>query len=423
MSNIGLSRSVVRSSAVLAVRIAGAFLQLGLVALVALRYSPHEVGLNGVLWALAVISRMAGAMGLETLGIKTQAPLWAAGDRSTASSFALRDFRVLLSGWSVLLTTVLLGTLIGTLAWGWQGWWIAALAIVAATSGLHRLLVLQLQAKEQALLGQIMELVALPGLAFVGALGASFVAPQHLITSQVIAFLVVTVLLYLLSPCFRCENKPSTEPIAWRTAFSLAGGGLLTAMTSRAPVFYLGMQSLSTAGTYDIAQRIYSAGTLGTSAVTTVYLPRIASSLAHIRTLMRLMVEAALLSLLIPVGLLIALLFFGRDGISAILGAEYSGAWLPAVLLMVSSIVNSGTSAMSYVIMFGEREKTYLAVCAMQLLVVLGGALLFQTDTAAEMAFWVLMGEIFRSAAMMLGFLLHWRSLPTRARTGPELLQ
>lgn len=414
MSRLGLSRSARASSAVLAIRIVGALMQMSLVAIVVWRYSPEEVGLNGILWSVALVARMTGAVGLETLGFKLQAPLWAAGDQSSATSLALRDLRVVLAGWGGLLGLVGLGALVGGITWGWPGWWIMALAVVAATSGLHHLFVLQLQARDRPILGQFMESVALPGLASVGALAAASFDRDHLITSQLVAFVVVAVILYLFSPCFRSHEKASNEPVVWRTALILAFSAFLTALTSRAPVFFLGAHALAAAGIYDVAQKIQSAGALGTDAVATVYMSRISVSLRRTRDLLRIMYETATLSLFIPVGVLAFLFLLGRDGIDALLGPEYSDAWLAAVLLVLASIVNAITSAMSNVIILGDRERMYLGVCLAQISLVIGGALFSAADTAVEMAIWVLVGQVFRSGATVVGFVLHCRTLPAR---------
>lgn len=412
MASLRIPRSSLTSSAVLAIRVAGALMQMSLVAVIALQYSPYEVGLNGVLWSVALIARMTGALGLETLGLKLQAPLWASSDGPTAASLALRDLRIVVKGWTAVLAVVLLGALVGGLTLGWPGWWITALAVVAATSSLHRLFVLQLQARERPMLGQFMESVALPGLASAGAFAAAMLAPDYLIASQVASFVLVAAVLYIASPCFRCPERPSREPVLWRTALFMAGGSLLTSLTSRSPVFFLGLQSLAVAGTYDVAQKIQSAGALGTSAVATVYMARISVALGRARRLWRLMLETAALSLPIPLCLLMVLLFFGRDGIASLLGPEYSDAWPAAVLLVLGTVVNALTSAMSNVVILGERERMYLAVCAAQITLVISGALLSGADTAAEMAVWVLVGEIFRGGAMVFGFVRHCRTLP-----------
>lgn len=196
----------------------------------------------------------------------------------------------------------------------------------------------------------------------------------------------------------------------------MAAGSLLTSLTSRAPIFFLGMNSLAIAGTYDIALRIQSVGTLGTSAVTTVYLAKISVALHQARTLVRFIVEAAILSLPIPAFLLVFFVAVGQDGLVSILGPEYSGAWSAAILLVVASIINAVTSAMSHVLILAERERMYLCICAAQIFLVIGGAVLFDANTAAEMAVWVLMGEMLRSMAMVVGFIVYWRVLSTQSR-------
>lgn len=412
MVRLRISRSALSSSAVLAIRIVGALMQMSLVAILVWRYSPYEVGLNGVLWSVALVARMTGAAGLETLGFKLQAPLWAVNDGAAARSLALRDLRLVLIGWSGLLGLVGLGALVGTMAFEWPGWWIVALGVVAATSGFHRLFVLQLQAKEKPVLGQFMESVALPGLASIGALTAASLAPEHLITTQVMAFIVVAAVLYIVSPCFRCQERASNEPVVWHTALVLAVSAFLTALTSRAPVFFLGAHSLAAAGVYDVAQKIQSAGALGTDAVATVYMSRISVALRRAKDLLRIMYETAVLSLLIPMGVLALLFLLGRDGVASLLGPEYSDAWLAAVLLVVASIVNAITSAMSNVIILGDRERMYLGVCVVQISLVIGGALLSGAGTAVEIAVWVLVGQIFRSGATVAGFVLHCQALP-----------
>ena len=65
-------------------------------------------------------------------------------------------------------------------------------------------------------------------------------------------------------------------------------------------------------------------------------------------------------------------------------------------------------------IILGDRERMYLGVCLAQISLVIGGALFSAADTAVEMAIWVLVGQVFRSGATVVGFVLHCRTLPAR---------
>lgn len=91
-------RLALSASLVLLARVAGAILQIALVAVIALFYSVEDVGLNGLLWAVAVVFRTAGTFGLDVAGMKLQAPLWQLGETESARVYARRDTRVLVRG-------------------------------------------------------------------------------------------------------------------------------------------------------------------------------------------------------------------------------------------------------------------------------------------------------------------------------------
>ena len=71
--------AALQSALVMSIRIGGAALQMLLVAVVALRFPVEMVGLNGVMWAVALVARAAGTFGLDTSGMRSQSPLWAEG--------------------------------------------------------------------------------------------------------------------------------------------------------------------------------------------------------------------------------------------------------------------------------------------------------------------------------------------------------
>ena len=181
-------------------------------------------------------------------------------------------------------------------------------------------------------------------------------------------------------------------------------------------MFLLGARSLAATGTYEVAQRIQSAGAMGTTAVATVFMPRIAMSVTRRGRLVALVLEAAAVSAVLPTLLLGFLLVLGEQRIVDLLGPEYQGTWGASVILVVATLINALTSATSNVLMFGGRERLFMVISGAQLVLVVGGAWLLGTDTAVGMAWWMLIGELLRSCAMVTGFLVHLRGLRPRHR-------
>lgn len=434
-----------QSIVVLGVRIGGAVLQMALVATIALQFSVTDVGLNGVLWSVALVARMAGTMGMDVIGLRSQSPLWAEGLQERAVALARRDLRAVARVWAVILALILLATM-GLAMTGGPWGWVLALGLVAVCSAFQRLFVTQRQARSWPILGQFMESVALPSLALVGALIAAAVAPEWLVTSQVVAFVVVALALWLTAPSGpRSHNRlgqgslestglegaythadgvvvpnetvSSTlagapiEPVPWGAALTVGTGSALTALCVRGPMFVMGGHSLTAAGLYEVAQKIQTGGAMGTSAVATVFASRIAVALRKPTELLKLLLQAGISSLVIPLGLLAFLMVVGSDGLVAVLGSEYRGAWGAAMILVISTVVNAVTSAASNVVMLGGRERLFAGIAAVQMLIVVGGALVSGADTAVAMAVWVLIGEGFRSVCMVGGLLLHLRAV------------
>ncbi|KAA9393866.1 hypothetical protein FCK90_09345 [Kocuria coralli] len=406
----------VQSLAVLAIRIGGAVLQMLLVAVVALRFPVEDVGLNGLVWSIALVARMAGTFGLDTSGVREQAPLWAANHRRRARMLARRDTRTVRVIWSSVGAAALV-TAVAAEIMGYPGRWLLVFWAVATASAFARLFMVQRMARQMPVAGQFLESVALPFFGLAAALTASFTRPELLIPGQIAAFVLTAVIMWWISPVpgrrmshyrDRGEDVPRTP---WRVALPLGMGAALTALCVRGPMFVLSARSLAMAGTYDVAQRIQSAGAMGTSAVTTVFSPRIAVSVRDRARLWRLVGEAAVASAILPALLLIFLLVAGERSLVALLGEEYSGTWGAAVILVISTLINATTSATSNVLMLGGYERWFMRIAGVQLLIVVGGAWLTGADTAPAMAVWVLVGEVFRSAAMATGYALHLRSL------------
>lgn len=450
-----LRRSTAAQSAVvLGIRVAGAVLQMLLVGAVALRFSVEGVGLNGVVWAVALVARMAGTVGVDVMGMRAAAPLWAAGQGGRARAVAHRDLRAVSALWGCALGLLLLtcaGMALTHHAWSL----VLALGIVAAASAFERLFVVQRQARGWPVLGQLLESVALPALGLLGVLLAAAFAPHLLVLSQVAAFVLIAGILWVVSPAgpfspgpgvpvppvlgMRGRRRPAgrhrtgvrrrsggrhvrgadprrnggVEPVPWRSAVIVGAGSALTALCVRGPMFVLGSSSLATAGVYEVAQKVQSGGAMGTSAVATVFASRIAVALRSPRMLVRLLVQAAGSSLVLPVGLLVFLLAVGSEGLVRLLGDDYRGAWTAATVLVAATVVNAVTSSFSNVLMLGGRERIFTVISALQMLIVVGGALVTGARTAETMAMWVLGGEAFRSLCMAGGLWLHVRNPKT----------
>lgn len=415
-----LGSARVQSGLVLAIRVGGAVLQMLLVAVVALRFPIEDVGLNGLVWAIALVSRMAGTFGLDVSGMRAQSPLWDEGRDREAMALGRRDSAVLLRIWAALAVPVLIVAAVVQLSGG-RGEWLVMGLLVAAASASSRLHLVQRTARRQPLAGQLLESAGLPGLGLIAALIAAALAPGLLIPGQVLCFLIVAAALRALAPATGHPREAVVvEPVPWRAALTMGAGTALTALCVRGPMFVLGARSLAMAGAFEVAQKIQSAGSMGTSATATVFMPRIAMSVRQRARLTKLLVEAAVASAVIPVLLLGFLLLLGQQRLVDLLGPEYSGAWTASVLMVSATLINALTSASSNVLLLGGRERAFTAISAAQLLVVVGGAWLAGTETATGMAWWVLAGELLRSLAMVSGFLVHLRGLPPESVSAPE---
>ena len=409
--------AALQSALVMSIRIGGAALQMLLVAVVALRFPVEVVGLNGIMWAVALVARAAGTFGLDTSGMRSQSPLWAEGRHDEARAIARRDARALLRIWAVLTVLALAASLIVQLAGG-AGGLVIVLYGVAVSSALGRLFMVQRVARQAPLAGQFLESVALPGLALLIAIASALLAPQLLIPGQVAAFVIISVAFWRLSPTAGPPPPASVTvpPVPWGQSLILAAGSALTALSVRGLMFLLGARSLAATGTYEVAQRIQSAGAMGTTAVATVFMPRIAMSVTQRGRVVALVLEAAVVSAVLPTLLLGFLLVLGEHRIVDLLGPEYQGTWGASVILVVATLINALTSATSNVLMLGGRERLFLVISGAQLVLVVGGAWLLGTDSAVGMAWWMLIGELLRSCAMVTGFLVHLRGLGPRHR-------
>ncbi|MDO5619206.1 lipopolysaccharide biosynthesis protein [Kocuria sp.] len=412
----GVGGARLQSLMVLAIRIGGAAAQMALVAVVALQFTVQDVGLNGLLWSVALVARMAGTFGLDVAGMREQAPLWAANDRRAARLLARRDARTVAMMWLAIGLVVGIVAVVGA-ALGYSMWLLLAFWVVAAASAFARLFMVQRIARQLPVAGQFLESVALPGFGLIAAVLAALFAPHLLIAGQVVAFVLTAAIMWWISPApgrrlahYRAQGVevPKTP---WRVALPLGLGATLTALCVRGPMFVLSARSLAVAGTYDVAQRIQSAGAMGTSAVATVFGPRIAVAVQDRSALRKLVVEAAVASAILPGLLLIFLLLVGEGTLVDLLGEDYRGTWAAAVVLVVSTLINATTSATSNVLMLGGYERWFMRISGVQLVLVVGGAWLTGADSAVTVAYWVLGGELFRSTSMALGYVLHDRAL------------
>lgn len=418
MAHSGARSAKLQSMVVLSIRIGGAAAQMALVAVVAVLFTVEHVGLNGVLWSIALVSRMAGTCGLDISGMREQAPLWEANNRRHARLLARRDTRSVALIWAAIGAVVAVAAGIGTVM-GYSGWLFIAFWVVGVASAFSRLFMVQRMARQMPVAGQFLESVALPMMGLVAALVCAAFAPDALILGQVIAFVIIALAMWWISPTpgrrlsYYRDHGLDIPPTPWRVALPLGLGATLTALCVRGPMFIVSSRSLAAAGAYDVAQRIQSAGSMGTSAVTTVFGPKIAVAMRQRDALRTLMVEAAGVSVVLPALLLVFLLLVGEARLADLLGPEYRGTWGASMVLVGATLVNALTSVTSNVLMLGGYERWFVRISGVQLVLVVGGAWGTGADTALGVAWWVLAGELFRSTAMAVGYMLHDRALAT----------
>lgn len=391
-------------------RIIGALLIFVLLGIVAVNHGKEAVGLNGVLWSAAVISRTAGTFGLDLISLRAIATEQERG-KAVGHISALYQ-RVLLRIWVYTFGS---GILIcaAVVFWSRELATVLFVCLVAcAISGMQRLWYVHMVAIGRVHLAQSLESIGLPLLAISGALLTSGLGADLLLMSQAGAYVVIGVVFWLLSPG-RGMVPAKNHRIEWRAVSTNFFATAFTAITVRAPIFFVGASSTASAGAYEIAQRVQSAGSIGVTAVATSALPVLSrtAKFAERRAMALQLANMGFLASFLPLSLLVALLLLGEENTRVILGDEYGDVWLPATILMGSALVNASTSCISNLLAVASLEPYFLVTSLLQLCALLATFASLQNASPLSASIAVIVSEVVRSIGLIIVFILKYRPL------------
>lgn len=405
----------IRVTGLFGIRIGGALLLILQVAAVAYLFGLDVVGINGIFWSAVVISRVAGPLGLDILGLKDTANQDGEASESMIASVALRDTRALAYIWGTVVAITLVVWGLASLAWQPTGALGPVLAVSCAASAFQRLWFVSLLARGRSIFGQLLESIAIP----VAAIAAAWLTPpsnpEAFLLGQGAAVVLITLIFGASALWPVLKRRVAVEPVRWKTALTIALGATLTALAVRSPIFLVGMTSNRAAGEYDIAQRFQSAGSVSVSAVSTAVMPRLSVSLQKYRRweTLKLLVASALMSCFLPFTIALVLVVVGPGWVGEVMGPEYGALWLPSLLLTVSSFVNALTSSVGNALSLGGHERFFAWISAFQLCAIISVALVAGPVDAFEMATIVLAAECLRSLLLVL---IYWRTRPRGRR-------
>lgn len=394
-----------RGIGVLAIRISGAALQLLLVALAVALFPIGDVGNNAILWSSAIISRVGGTLGLDLYLLRELPSLWAESRRD----FGLRCKGLLVSLISVLAPLILF--LACGLIWLVQNGSFSrdlaiAIPVVVVASALQRLWSCQLRARGQLMLGQMLDAVALPFCAVLALLASHTWAPSLFLAGQAAAIIAISLLMFglLLSDWRQPGKFRILTTREWKEVVPLGAGSALSVLASRAPILFVGASSVSQAASYEIGQRINSAATLASASATAVLFPRVKGIIGKraTRQLFQELVSSAVLGLVPALVILLGLLVVGSNRAETLMGPEYAGAWLTAVVLTAAACVSAVTGLCHGVLAMAGSGRAFWVIAAIQASVTFAYGIFFFDGEAIHMAMFALCAEFGRGILLIV---------------------
>lgn len=412
-----------RGVGVLAIRISGAALQLALVAMAVALFPITDVGHNAILWSTAVIARVGGTFGIDLYLLRELPSLW----NRSQSEFALRCKGLMASLLKVLIP-ILIVAIVGII-------WLFhldkidrdlafALPIVALSSSLQRLWSCQLRARGQLMVGQLFDAVALPLVAIIFLTISSIWAPHLFIAGQCAAIILVSLVMFgLLRRDWKQPGRPQLLSIRdWKDIVPLGVGSALSVLASRGPILFVGASSVAQAASYEIGQRIHSAATLASASATAVLFPRVKGLIntGQTKQLWRELASSAVLGLVPALLILAGLLLVGGNRTEALMGPEYGGAWLTAVILSGAACINAVTGLCHGVLAMAGSSRAFWVIAAIQAAATFIYGVLFFDGTASHMALFVLGAELCRGALLTI---LTRRLITRVAKWTPESIE
>lgn len=400
---------------VIGVRVAGASLMLVLLFVTARLFDASTLGATGVLWSVAVIGRVAGPIGLDVLGMRTIAPLWASGHEDRARESSEGDFRWLCRIHLPIIAVSLVTCSALLASSAPSAWVIATLGIACfSANAMQGLVAAQLRAAGRLLASQAPESIGIPLLAVGGTVALNGAGTLPVVVAQATAILLVAGWYCWARPGRGSPKGRSKHQ--WRSMAAVAVATMATAVATRAPVVFVALHGLHAAGLYDAGQRTQAIVALGVSSASVVVTPRLAVLVPayRLRDAARLVMGAGVLAAL-PGGLMLGALLIFPNLMSRLLGTQFSTSQSIAVALLFAATVNALASLYGNFLVMMHGENAFAVVSIVHMTGIVAGALV--ASSPLQVAFLVLGMQFAREFSIVVVTVVHARKqtrLPRR---------
>jgi hypothetical protein len=410
------SRSLLVSGGqVIAVRGAGALLMLALLYVTARFFDTSTLGATGVLWSIALIGRVGGPLGLDVLGMRRIAPLWASGRDEAARQASEGDFRWLARIYVPVIALALVACCVFFATGAGIGWMLAALgAACFSANALQGLVSAQLRAAGHLMASQAPESMGIPLLALAGTMAVRGASTLAVVAAQSAAILLVSLWYSWVRP--GRASGPMNQGYELRSMVAVAGATIATAVALRVPVIIVASFGLHRAGLYDAGQRMQAIVALGVTSASVVVTPRLAVLVPsrRLRDAAHLVIGAGTLAA-VPGFVMLATFFAFPHLMGDVLGTRFSLSQSIAIALLVAATVNAMTSLCGnlLIMMHGENAFFVIAVLHMTVLVICA---LFVASDPLKVALVVMGVQVAREATITLVTIIRARRLALAPR-------
>lgn len=368
-------------------------------------------GIYAFAWSLVTLLAMPAHAGLPNLVLRETARGLAEGRPDLVKGVWWWSGRVV-----AVLSLVMIG-LIGPLLVAWQGglkssagqtlaWALALVPLLA----LGNLLGAALRGMQYVVLGLLPEFFLRPALFLLFVVGSAQlwaeklsppVAMKLLATAFLVAFIVGIKLLWRLMPSAVRRSRPALKKSGWLASsiiFALMAG--FNVINDQASTVILGIfEAPDVVGRFRVAVQMATLSAFGLQAINLVVAPRFADlwSRGEKERLQRLATRSA--QVVLTFNFVVALLFAlaGRPLLRMLFGTEFTGAYLPLLILLAGQLVNSAAGSVGYLLnMTGHERETAKAMTAAgvlnlmlaTVLIPIWGMIGAAAATAISMALW-----------------------------------
>jgi O-antigen/teichoic acid export membrane protein len=353
------------------VRAFNALVSLLTTSLLARMLAPDGYGIYAYSMALVAFLTIPSGLGIPGVAVREIAVSAVRKDWSHMRGFILRSHQAI----AILAGVLIAGGLFAIYTWGdalapeKRNCMALALLLIPLVS-FGALRTAMLRGLRKVLLGELPEEVVRP-VAFLALVllltfaGRQFVTPVNVMVLQIAAtFCAFAGGLFLF-----LRNRPSELPgheTRFKTAtwlkssipFALTAG--LQLINGRTDILMLGLvRADADVGIYRVATQMAAFVVFGLRVVNSMQAPHIAHIYAQgdMKLLQKLITRSsqAIMAATLPVVLVVVV--FGEFIIRVIFGAEYSGAYLPVVILCVGQLVNAATGSVAQLLNMTGNER------------------------------------------------------------------